>query len=57
MPVVSKAMFRKFESMRSSGKISKRVADEFLRGVDYSALPERKAKLKRKWQLKRKKGR
>ena len=40
MPAVSKRQAAKMEMLYEQGKISKATRDEFLKGVDVSALPE-----------------
>ena len=52
MPAVSKAQFHKLGMLRSQGKISKKVADEFLKGVDFKSLPDRVKKKTKPWRRK-----
>ncbi len=42
MPFKSKAQWRKFGALRSQGKISKAVFDEWAKETDFDKLPARK---------------
>ena len=41
MPAKSKEQFRKLQILYKEGKISKKVLDEYVHGVDFSKLPDR----------------
>jgi hypothetical protein len=41
MPAKSKEQFIKLNILYNQGKISKKTRDEFVKGVDFSKLPDR----------------